>query len=305
MNNQLPLVSVCMVSYNQDTYVREALDSVLMQKTDFPVEVIISDDNSSDNTPYILQEYAEKYPNKLYPILGDINLKYPNNLRRALEKARGKYIALCDSDDYWTDSYKLQKQVEFLETHPDCAICFHNVMNIYDGVQGMRTLLNPLDFPTELTIEDLIMRKWFLPTNSEVFRHEYLMFPSWYDSVLHVDYVINAIVVQHGKIHYMPDVMAVYRHTAQSVSVEHSNGKWGYMLFHCRTMKSILTKLKDVYASQYQGLLDIRISEYDAEIQRYEHEIYCDNHLLARVFRSKTYKRFLKRLFLNRLKGRR
>lgn len=295
MNNEKPLVSVCMVSYNQEAYVREALDSVLMQKTDFPFEVIISDDCSKDSTPAILKEYENKYLGKVRIILGQTNLKYPNNQRRSLEAASGKYIALCDADDYWTDPYKLQKQIDYMETHLDCVICFHNVMHIYEGTTAGRSLLNPLDFPTELTVEDVISRKWFLATNSEVFRREFLMFPDWYDTVLHIDYVINAIVAQNGKLHYMPDVMSVYRHTPQSVSVEHSEGKWGYMLFHSKTMRTILLHLKDIYAPQYQALLDTRIAQYDAEIKRYEYEQYCETHLMARIFRLKTYKRAIRR----------
>ena len=111
------LLSVCMVSYNQEQYVRDALNSILMQKTDFAYEVIISDDCSKDRTVEILNDYAVKYPN-VRVITGEKNLGYPNNQRRSLEAATGKYIALCDSDDYWTDPYKLQKQVDYLEAHP-------------------------------------------------------------------------------------------------------------------------------------------------------------------------------------------
>ena len=287
------LLSVCMVSYNQEQYVREALDSVLMQKTDFAYEVIVSDDCSKDRTVAILNEYAAKYSN-VRVIAGTQNVGYPNNQRRSLEAANGKYIALCDSDDYWTDPYKLQKQVDYLESHPECAICFHNVMHVYDGHPEQRSLLNPLYFPTELTIEDMLTRKWFLPTNSEVFRREYLSFPDWYDSVLHIDYVINLIVSQYGTLHYMPDVMAVYRHTNISVSVEHREGEWGYMLFHSQTMKVIHEKMRDVIDDQYRELLEKRIAFYDTEVKRYEKEQYYEKHWLARIFRPKTYRRIIK-----------
>lgn len=295
MNNTL-LVSVCMVSYNQEQYVRDALDNVLGQHVTFPIEVIISDDYSCDATPLILQEYADRYPNIVHPIFGKRNLGYPNNLRRALEAAYGKYIALCDSDDYWTDPYKLQKQVDYMESHSDCAICFHNVMHVYEDNAHARSLLNPLDFPSELTAEDLISRKWFLPTNSELFRRDYLVFPDWYDTVLHVDYVINMLVARKGKLHYMHDVMAVYRHTSLSVNAKHNNGKWGYMLFHCQTMKKILTQIKPLYPSEYSTIIEDRLFFYDEEIARYEREIYCEKHFLARIFRIKTYKRLAKRL---------
>ena len=299
--NNLPLVSVCMVSYNQEKYIQDALYGVLMQVTSFPIELIVSDDCSTDTTPDILRQYADEYTN-VRPIYGRRNVGYPNNQRRSLEAARGKYIALCDADDYWTDPYKLQKQVDYLEAHSDCVICFHNVMNVYEVDTVERSLLNPLDFPTELTLEDMIMRKWFLATNSEVFRREYLLFPEWYDSVLHIDYVISVIVAQYGKLHYMPDVMSVYRHTAQSVSCGHQDGRWGYMLFHSQTMKTILTNLKQSLAPQYQEMLDVRISQYDSDVKRYKREMYFEKHLLARMFRLKTYKRLLKK-YLQRKKS--
>lgn len=289
------LLSVCMVVYNQEQYVRDALDSVLMQKVNFPIEVIISDDCSTDATPQILREYAEAHPDVVKPIFGSTNVGYPNNQRRSLEAATGKYIALCDSDDYWTDPYKLQKQVDYMEAHPECAICFHNVMHIYDGTTAHRSLLVPLDFPSELTIEDVITRRWFLATNSEVFRREYISFPDWYDSVLHIDYVLNLIISQYGTLHYMPDVMSVYRHTSISVNAQHRDGEWGYMLFHSQTMKTILEHMYDTLESRFHPLLDKRIAFYEEEIKRYEKEQYYEKNLLSRMFRPKTYKRAVKR----------
>lgn len=290
------MVSVCMVSYNQEKYVREAIDSVLMQKANFDIEIIVSDDCSKDGTPQILMEYKDKFPGIVKPIFGETNLGYPNNQRRSLEAAKGKYIALCDSDDYWTDAYKLQKQVDYLESHDDCVICFHNVMHVYEDNSQARSLLNPLDFPSDLTALDVINRKWFLPTNSEVFRREFLTFPSWYDKFLHIDYVINILLAQHGSLHYLPDVMSVYRHTSTSVNSQHADGKWGYMIFHCKTMKDILTNVKSIYNPDYTQYFDARIHEYVEEINKYEYEIYCDKHILARIFRVKTYKRLIKKV---------
>lgn len=293
MENNI-LVSVCMVSYNQEAYIKEALDSILTQKTTFKYEVIVSDDCSKDNSLAILRDYESKYSDRLRIVTGDKNLGYPNNQRRSLEKARGKYIALCDSDDYWTDTYKLQKQVDYLEAHPECAICFHNVMHIYDGTTEGRSLVNPLDFPTDLCAEDVITRKWFLPTNSEVFRREYLTFPSWYDSVLHIDYVLNLLMSFRGGLHYMPDVMAVYRHTNISVNAQHKDGEWGYMLFHSQTMKMILENVLLLAEDKYHQLLKNRIEFYELEIAKYQREQYYEKHLIAKIFRPKTYKRAIR-----------
>lgn len=298
MNSEEILLSVCMVSYNQEAYIKEALDSVLMQKTSFDYEIIISDDYSKDRTIQILQDYARNYPEKIRVITGIKNVGYPNNQRRSLEAAKGKYIALCDGDDYWTDPFKLQKQVDYMEAHPDYAICFHNVMHIYEGTALGRSLLNPLDFPSELTAEDMITRKWFLPTNSEVFRREYLFFPEWYDSVLHIDYVLNLIMSFKGALHYMPDVMAVYRHTNISVNAQHNDGEWGYMLFHSETMKNILENTLNIADEKYRESIKEKVDFYDLEIEKYKKEQYYENHRIARFFRLKTYKRIIKRKLL-------
>lgn len=295
------MLSVCMVSYNQQAYIKDAIESVLKQKTTFSYEVIISDDCSQDQTLDILRGYESKFPDKVRIITGEVNIGYPNNQRRSLEAAKGKYIALCDCDDYWTDSYKLQKQVDYLEGHPECAICFHNVMHIYEDNLTPRSLLNPLDFPSELTAKDVIIRKWFLPTNSEVFRREYLIFPEWYDNVLHIDYVINLLISFKGFLHYIPDVMAVYRHTNISVNAQHKDGDFGYMLFHCKTMKTILINIKDECESIYHPLIEQRLREYNDEITKYEKEVYYEKHLIPRLFRLKTYKRIIKRWLTSKI----
>lgn len=141
----------------------------------------------------------------------------------------------------------------------------------------------------------MLTRTWFLPTNSEVFRREYLSFPEWYDLVLHIDYVINLIVSQYGTLHYMPDAMAVYRRNAGSVNAQHKDGEWGYMLYHSQTMKTIHVKMRDVIDDKYRDLLEKRIAFYDEEVKRYEKEQYYEKHWFARIFRLKTYKRIVKK----------
>lgn len=122
-NDQSHIVaSIICVTYNHAPYIRQAVDSFLMQKTIFPYEIIIADDCSMDGTSAICAEYAAKYPDKIRHIRGEYNVGGVENERRAIEAAQGEYVALCEGDDYWIDSKKLQKQVEFLETHPDYSV---------------------------------------------------------------------------------------------------------------------------------------------------------------------------------------
>lgn len=124
-----PIVSVCCVTYNHASFIRKCLDGFLMQETTFPVEILIHDDASTDGTVEIIREYTAKYPDKIFPLYEEDN-KYSNGYAGKIdlfnyERARGKYVAYCEGDDYWTDPLKLQKQVDFMEAHPDYSVCWH------------------------------------------------------------------------------------------------------------------------------------------------------------------------------------
>jgi glycosyltransferase involved in cell wall biosynthesis len=142
LNN--PIVSVCVQTYQHASYIRDALDGILMQKTDFAFEILLGEDESTDGTREICIEYAEKYHGKIRLFLNSRkNVIHINglptgrrNFMNNLKNARGKYIALLPGDDYWTDPHKLQKQVDFLEANPDFVICFHNVMVVHDENAG-------------------------------------------------------------------------------------------------------------------------------------------------------------------------
>jgi glycosyltransferase involved in cell wall biosynthesis len=129
-----PMVYTRTMTYNHEPYIRDCIEGILMQKTTFPVRVLIHDDASNDKTAEIVREYAEKYPNVIKAYFQEVN-SYSQKDRADFKRLRepfqrwriGKYEATCEGDDYWTDPYKLQKQVDFLTNHPECAICFHSV----------------------------------------------------------------------------------------------------------------------------------------------------------------------------------
>lgn len=121
IEDKIPLVSICCLTYNHVEYIRDAIESFLMQKTTFPIEILIYDDASTDGTAEIIREYEKKYPNLIFPIYQQENQWSKGNSPGIInrQRAKGKYLAYCEGDDYWTDSFKLQKQVDFLEAHPD------------------------------------------------------------------------------------------------------------------------------------------------------------------------------------------
>ena len=122
-----PKVSVCLVTYNHEKFIKQAIESVFMQKTDFDYEVVIGEDYSTDNTRKILSQYQMRYPHRIKAIFNNKNVGPVENFIRTLSTCKGKYIAYLEGDDYWTDAYKLQKQVDFLDKHPDYSLCFHSV----------------------------------------------------------------------------------------------------------------------------------------------------------------------------------
>ena len=122
-----PRATICCITYNHEEYIRDAIESFLMQKTHFPFEIIIHDDASTDKTAEIIKEYEIKYPDIIKPIYQTEN-QYSKGKKASLftfMAARGKYIAFCEGDDYWIDPLKLQKQTELMEKYPDCYISFH------------------------------------------------------------------------------------------------------------------------------------------------------------------------------------
>ncbi len=141
------MVSICCLAYNQEKYIRQCLDGFVMQKCNFKYEVLINDDASTDHTVDIIREYEKSYPDIVKPIYQTENQwskKIPISKTYLYPIARGKYIAKCEGDDFWTDPYKLQKQVDALENHPDCCICLHRVSSIVenDGYDDKRTYPN-------------------------------------------------------------------------------------------------------------------------------------------------------------------
>ncbi len=129
MKEKRPLVIIRCLVYNHEPFLRKCLDGVVMQQTSFPFYAVVHDDASTDNSAAIIREYAEKYPEIIHPIYEVENLwqKGDDSLMRIMTEAchKAKYVAFCEGDDYWTDPLKLQKQVDFMEAHPDCVICSH------------------------------------------------------------------------------------------------------------------------------------------------------------------------------------
>ena len=205
------IVSVLMLTYNHERYIEQAINSVMMQQTDFDYELVIGEDCSTDNTRKIILNIYKNCPEKIKLVITDHNVGVHQNLARTLAACQGKYIAYLDGDDYWTSPNKLQKQVNFLENHPECNICFHNVIVISeDGFTEIRKYVRP-DQAEFTSIEDLIKRD-YIPNCSVLFRRSlFSELPAWWYKIPLMDWPLHILNVQHGKIAYIDDIMAAYR----------------------------------------------------------------------------------------------
>lgn len=210
-------VSIAIVTYNHENFIAKALDSVLMQRVNFDYEVVVGEDCSTDNTRAILINYQKKYPDKLKLLLNDTNLGMHLNGKQSLEACKGDYIALLDGDDYWTSPDKLQKQVDFLDNHPECAICFHDSLILYADGSKEPTPYRPSQKAFS-TVEDILLDN-FIPTGAVIFRRGlYGKIPDWIGTLKMGDWLIHILNALHGQIGYIDETMAVY--------VVHRGGIW-------------------------------------------------------------------------------
>ncbi|OBG70637.1 MULTISPECIES: glycosyltransferase [unclassified Mycobacterium] len=227
-----PKVSVVSTTHNQEAYVRQTFDSFIAQRTEFPIEIVVADDASTDATPQIIREYADRHPDRFRPILRPQNLGLNANLTGALSAARGEYIALCEGDDYWVDPLKLSKQTAYLDQNPGAGLCFHPVRIRWTRNRGhdlkfVHTLYQKMEetffpkFPPpflagDVSVEGLLSRN-FIQTNSVMYRR----LPRYDDippDVMPLDWYLHVRHALHGEVAMLPETMAVYR--------RHPHGMW-------------------------------------------------------------------------------
>ncbi|MGA1977595.1 MAG: glycosyltransferase [Bacteroidales bacterium] len=217
------LLSVFMITYNQEKYIANAIESVLMQITDFDYEIVIGEDCSTDRTRDICIRYAQKHPGKIKLLLSESNLRVMPNFIRTLLACTGKYIAMCDGDDYWTDPCKLQKQVDFLEANPDFSLCFHDVLLSKNNEVIGKYVQKQTDV---FTTNDLFDRH-FIATCSIVFRNN-IYIPEWFAKIASGDRALLFLCSLKGKLKLINEVMGVYRLHSGGISNQHFGVKKVY-----------------------------------------------------------------------------
>lgn len=215
MEKDAVTVSICCLSYNHEDYIAEAIESFLNQKTDFLFEVLIHDDASTDRSAEIIKEYEKRYPQIIKAVYQTEN-QYSQGVLVDVEnqkRARGKYVAHCEGDDYWTDPYKLQKQVDYMNAHPECSMCVHSASKVSAVKKKTLSYVRPAIGDRALTVEEIIEGGGgFIATNSILLSREKMEpLPDFYYNAVVGDYPLVIYAALQGVVYYMDQNMAAYR----------------------------------------------------------------------------------------------
>ena len=211
------LVSVWMLAYNHENYIKQAINSVLSQRGSFELEIIIGEDCSTDKTRFIIKEYERQYPEIIKPIYYKNNVGIQQNFVNVIEKCKGKYVALCEGDDYWIDNLKLQKQIDFLEQNQEYSFCCHSSSEVTE--KGKEYKVANRKGKDIITLADVLQEGWFIRTASIVCRKSMLPeFPDFFYSAYSTDYIFQIMLLKSGNGYFLPDKMSAYRSHPGGVS---------------------------------------------------------------------------------------
>jgi glycosyltransferase involved in cell wall biosynthesis len=266
-----PLVSVVMITYAQENYIEQAINGVLMQECDFEVELIVANDCSPDKTDSIVQKIIETHPKskQINYTKHNLNKGMSSNFIWAVEQTKGKYIAMCEGDDYWTDPLKLQKQVDFLENNLDCNLVFHGVNELKDGLILENDLKKKVD-SNKHYFKDFLIEKFNPKTCSIVFRKNILK-PIIEKKIKAWDYTICALSYLNSFAYYINENMGVYRIHANGMASGMKSYEYEY--FRLEQYNSLLNYLKHKEECKliYKKINTtfFRISAYEFKIKNY------------------------------------
>jgi len=204
------------MTYNHEKWVAQAIESVLMQQTDFDFEIILLEDCSTDGTRDIILDYVSRHPGRFKLMLAEQNRNSNVDWVRAMRNAQGAYVATLDGDDYWSSPHKLATQVSFMEQHPDCSLSYHNSVCVLES--GSTFNHSPSDERAVSTFDDLLMANFLTTAGAMWSKRLADPLPDWLDDVIWGDWGLYLHAARYGAIRYIDEALAVYR--------IHSRGQW-------------------------------------------------------------------------------
>lgn len=237
------MVSVICCAYNQEIYIEDALKGFVTQKTSFLFEVLVSDDASTDGTADIIRSYEERYPELIKPVYFTENQysKGKSPYITLWNKARGKYLAICEGDDYWTSEDKLQKQFDAMEAHPECDMCAHSAYMVKASDKSVISKIEPRQGDGILTMEQVIIGGGnFIATNSLFYRAELLHAPARFAARYCIDYALQMHGAMRGGIWYLSETLSAYRRGAEQSWTLRMEKNQAVMIRHIHMMMDML-----------------------------------------------------------------
>lgn len=302
-------VSIVCNCYNHEKYLRKCLDGFVSQVADFEYEVLINDDASTDNSPAIIKEYQEKYPDVIKPIYQTVN-QYSQDvsITKVFQYPRvsGEYVAFCEGDDYWTDPRKLQKQVDALDAHPEVDICAHKAAAFQNG--EFHHSLGPDMESGIIPIRDVILGGGgFVATNSLFFRASLIQKKYRFREMCGIDYTMQIKGALRGGMLYLSDSMSVYTFMAQGSWTSKMKKDPGVLTRHVDRTIEMLTVLNEETQNVYDDAISERIRQlrfYKARITHNYPEMKKDKEAFAKLsVKEKT--RILLAYLYDRIRGNR
>ena len=272
-------VTVLCTVYNHEKFLKQCLDGIISQETNFKYELIVNDDASSDSSPSILKEYAAKYPEIIRLVLQEEN-QYSKGKSICNEilfpKARGKYIAVCEGDDYWSDKTKLQKQYDFMEAHSECVMCVHNT--IKHDLMGIKKDVPFNTWKDKEYLSDYdIFFGWNVHTSSYFIRKEYFTFPKQFQKFWFGDYIRLTYGKVSGAIGYLPFIMSVYNYNNKQGVTRQIKDTAVEKKIKRILERAVYLKLLDSYSDyKYTKIIHERIYdiEFEADLIRWSYLIH-------------------------------
>lgn len=248
-------VSVLMLTYNHGKYLAEAIESVVKQQTNFPFELVIGEDCSTDHTAQICKEYQQKYPELIKLTVNSENVGLQENFIRTYNQCTGQYMAICEGDDFWINKHKLQIQVDFLDHNPTYSACFHRALNYYQE-DGSKSIGNGGYQKRVNTVYDIINSNPITNVTVMFRRGLFGELPEWFSRVTSYDFAVHVLNAEHGDVYFMNKVMAVYR--------QHKESIWSMASSEKQILISVLNRrlLIDHYKNKNNTICDKLIETY-------------------------------------------
>jgi glycosyltransferase involved in cell wall biosynthesis len=274
-----------MITYGHEKFIEQAINGVLMQQGDFELELILSNDCSPDNSDSVIQRILQNHPNASWInyVKQEENLGMMTNFIVAMRQCKGNYIALCDGDDYWTDPYKLQKQVDFLEANPEYVLSFHKVKILKPDGSLVDDFITKV--PENYENQDTLARLGnYIHTPSVVFRNIIKELPKEFLLSPIGDYFLYMILSEHGKLKYIDEEMAVYR---DGVGIHSTNSQIKMAKANFKLFTLLLSYSKNEVINEI--LLERQLStlDYFEKLLRNEYsELFVSRHIIFKAIKS-------------------